>query len=134
MKVNEIANKLNTTVDTVRHYTRIGLLKPVVNKFNGYKHYNNKEVRRLSFILSARQLGFTVKDIKCIFDKSDNGKTPCPVVKAIIELRLRESNLLLEKTLALKSKMETALKKWDLQPDKDPTDSMICHLIENFEE
>lgn len=134
MKVSELAKSLNTTAETVRHYTRIGFLNPSVNKFNGYKHYSPKEEHRLSFILSARQLGFSVKDIGLILNKSDNGKTPCPVVREIIALRIHESNLLFEKTLALKTKMESAMKRWNSEPDQAPTGSMICHLIESFDE
>lgn len=134
MKVSELAKYLNTTAETVRHYTRIGFLKPAVNKFNGYKNYSDKEQHRLSFILSARQLGFTVKDIGLILNKSDNGKTPCPIVREIIEHRIKESNILFEKALALKTKMEAAMNKWKKEPDKAPTGSMICHLIENFDE
>jgi DNA-binding transcriptional MerR regulator len=134
MKVSEVANSLNTTAETVRHYTRIGYLKPAVNKFNGYKNYCTKEQRRLSFILSARQLGFTVKDIGKILSVSDKGNTPCPIVREIIELRIKESNTLFEKTLALKTRMEAAMNKWKKEPDKTPTGSMICHLIERFDE
>jgi len=134
MKVSEVANLLNTTAETVRHYTRIGYLKPAVNKFNGYKSYSKKEQHRLSFILSARQLGFTVKDIGKILSKSDSGNTPCPIVREIIETRIHESNLLFEKALALKTRMESAVKKWNLEPDVAPTGLMICHIIENFDE
>ncbi len=134
MKVSELAKKLNTTAETVRHYTRLGYLKPSVNNFNGYKHYGDLEEHRLAFILSARQLGFSVKDIGLILSESDKGKTPCPVVREIIDQRIHESNLLFEKTLALKTRMETALKKWSSEPDLAPTGSMICHLIESFDE
>ncbi len=43
MKVSELSNELNTTAETVRHYTRIGYLKPSVNQMNGYKQYGSKE-------------------------------------------------------------------------------------------
>ena len=134
MKVSELAKYLNTTTETVRYYTRIGYLNPAVNKFNGYKSYGDKEQKRLSFILSARQLGFTVKDIGMILNQSDNGKTPCPTVREIFEHRIKESNILLEKALAMKTKMEAAMHRWQIEPDQAPTGSMICHLIENFDE
>lgn len=134
MKVSELAKKLNTSAETVRHYTRLGYLSPRVNNFNGYKHYGAIEEHRMAFILSARQLGFSVKDIGLILSESDKGKAPCPIVREIIDQRIHESGLLFEKTLALKTRMETALKKWSLEPDVAPTGLMICHLIENFDE
>ena len=50
MRVKQIADALDISVDTVRYYTRIGLLVP--NKsHNGYKYYRPADVTRLRFIL-----------------------------------------------------------------------------------
>jgi len=37
MRVTELANALSTTPDTVRYYTRIGLIVPTKSPENGYK-------------------------------------------------------------------------------------------------
>ena len=66
MKVIELANTADTTVHTVRFYTLKGLLSPTKSTVNGYKNYNQNDLDRLKFILSARELGFGVKDIKSI--------------------------------------------------------------------
>jgi DNA-binding transcriptional MerR regulator len=58
MKVSNLAKALNTTADTVRYYTKIGLLHPQKSQLNGYMFYNAKQQQRLSFILTARHLGF----------------------------------------------------------------------------
>jgi len=67
MKVAQLANKLGVSADTVRFYTRIGLLNPSKSPNNGYKTFNHKDMVRMQFILSARNLGFSVEDIKVIF-------------------------------------------------------------------
>ena len=87
MKVTELAKKLNTTPDTVRYYTRKKLLTPG-KLVNGYKYYSQSEFERLKFILSARQLGFSVKDIVQIFNDADHGKSAFPLVRSIIKKRL----------------------------------------------
>ncbi|GAA4821914.1 hypothetical protein GCM10011365_18900 [Marinicella pacifica] len=134
MKVSELAQKLQTTAETVRYYTRLKYLKPTVNPVNGYKLYGVKDRHRMSFILSARMLGFTVKDIGLILKKSDKGKTPCPLVRELIELRIDEINSQLEKTIALRNTMEKAIKQWRNEPDREPTGNSICILIENYDE
>ncbi len=58
MQVQEVANNLGVTPDTVRYYTRAGLLHPFKNTTNGYNDYDNHDRHRLHFILSARHLGF----------------------------------------------------------------------------
>ena len=132
MKVSELAEDLKVTPDTVRYYTRIGLLSPVKSKTNGYKHYGKNELHRLRFILSARQLGFSVKDIDQILMEAAKGKTACPLVRDLLEKRLRETELLFQQTLALRTRMHSALRDWQNKPDQAPTGHMVCHLIEGL--
>jgi len=130
-KVTELANSLGTTADTVRYYTRLGLLAPI-RTANGYKSYSEKEQSRLRFILSARQLGFTVSDITEILKEAKHGKTACPLVREIIKERMQETEKQFQEMLKLRNKMKTALINWELEEDKAPTSHMICHLIEQF--
>ena len=132
MKVIELAKSVKTTVHTVRFYTKNGLLSPSKDLTNGYKHYSQKDLHRLKFILSARELGFSVKDIQKIINESDKGKTACPLVRSIIEERLNETEKNFQETLALRKKMKNAISKWKLKPNLEPTGFMICHLIEDF--
>ena len=133
MKVAELAKSLGTTADTVRYYTRLELLKPA-KSVNGYKLYSNKEVSRLKFILSARNLGFSVADIKEIINESEDGKSACPLVRSLIKERLEETEKQFQAMLALRGKMSSALSQWEEMEDKAPTANMVCHLIENFEQ
>ena len=133
MKVAELAKSLGTTADTVRYYSRLGLLKPA-KSVNGYKLYSNKEVSRLKFILSARNLGFSVVDIKEIINESEDGKSACPLVRSLIKERLEETEKQFQAMLALRGKMSSALSQWEEMEDKAPTANMVCHLIENFEQ
>jgi DNA-binding transcriptional MerR regulator len=132
MKVSKLATKLKVSPDTVRYYTRVGIIKPKRNRNNGFKEYDEQDQRRLRFVITARQLGFTVEDIKQILGESDKGSSPCPLVRRIIDQRLFETRQRFEETLALRSRMEEAARQWGDLPDREPTGHMICHLIENF--
>lgn len=130
MKVTELAKQLHTTSDTVRYYTKIKLITATKNQENGYKSYDIKAKQRLKFILSARQLGFSVKEITDILIESDKGHTACPLVREIVERRLAESEKQFQAALALRTKLRNAIKEWHCKPDKMPTGDMICHLVE----
>lgn len=132
MKVSQLANALKVAPDTVRFYTRIGFIKPQINQNNGYKQYSKKDQERLRFILSARHLGFTVKDIRKILEESDKGKTSCPLVRKIIETRLEETEQQFRETQALRDRMQQAVVDWKSKPNQAPSSEMICHLIEEF--
>jgi len=130
MLVNQLAKYLSVSPDTVRYYTRINLLHPQINPVNGYREYGDKDSRRLKFILSARQIGFSVNDIKHILTEADEQKSPCPTVRRLIEQRLQETEQRFEETLQLRDRMRKASEEWSLLPDRPPTGKMICHLIE----
>ena len=132
MRVNQLAKTLGVTRDTVRFYTRIKVLLPEINKDNGYREYSKKDINRLKFVLSARQLGFTVDDIQKILAQADKKKSPCPTVRRLIDQRLQETQQLFLSTVQLRERMVMAVKDWSDKPDMAPTGHMICHLIEEF--
>ena len=79
MRVIQLAKELGVSADTVRYYTRIGFLAPQKHQVNGYKEYNQENLQRLRFILSARQLEFSVNDISQIIGEAEKGRTACPL-------------------------------------------------------
>lgn len=132
MIVSELAKSLDTTPDTVRYYTRLGLLQPNKSE-NGYNFYPPHQISRLKFILSARYLGFSVADIKQILTESDDGKSACPLVRTLIKQRLAETEQQFKAMLTLRTKMKSAIKQWENMEDKCPTSDMVCHLIDSVE-
>jgi len=132
MTVNELAKKLKVAPDTVRYYTRIGLLEPCKSTDNGYRQYSARDEERLRFALRARLLGFTLRDIQQILDHADSGASPCPLVRSLIVQRVDEMREQLREAQALFERMESALEQWDQMPDKAPCGDMICHLIESW--
>lgn len=132
MRVIQLAKSLGITPDTVRFYSRIGVLNPQKNPNNGYREYSDKDISRMKFILCARQLDFSVDDIKQILAEADNQRSPCTTVRRLIEQRLQETEQQFEETIKLRDRMREAVKEWSLLPDRVPKGHMICHLIENF--
>ncbi|NOX43786.1 MAG: MerR family transcriptional regulator [Gammaproteobacteria bacterium] len=131
LTVSEISKSANVTADSVRHYVRIGLLKPERNPDNGYKLFKTDDVKKVRFIRQAKGLGFKLNDIKKIINHSHKGESPCPIVRKIIEQHIEENKTKLAELNALQKRMENALKKWQSMPDGEPDGHAICHLIES---
>ena len=132
MHVKEIAQRIGVTADTIRFYTRIGLLHPKINPHNQYKEYSQSDVERLKFVVASRALGFTVVDITTIIAKADDHQSPCPTVRHIIEKRLAETERQFQDLIALRARMNAAIEQWEHIPDRVPNGHMICHMIESF--
>lgn len=132
MRVSDLAQILEVTPDTVRFYTRKGFITPTKNQFNGYKIYNAKDKERLGFIISARQLGFSVDEIAQILGEADQGHTVCSLVRELIAQKLIETERQFQQTLALRNRLQAAITDWQSKPDIAPTGHMVCHLIEGI--
>ena len=134
MTVSQLAKRLNISADTIRHYVRSGLLNPQRDPENGYKRFTQDDLKRLQFILQAKSLGFSLNDIQTIMDQSSHGESPCPQVREIMAVRLRETEAKIAAMQATYGQMQRAMEQWKDQPDCNPTGEHICHLIEGFSE
>lgn len=68
LRIGEVAQQAGVGVETVRYYERRGLLKDPQRKASGYRQYNEEAVEVLRFIRRAKELGFTLKEIKTLLE------------------------------------------------------------------
>ena len=133
MRVNQLAEKVGVTPDTVRYYTRIEMIFPTKSIENGYKNYSTGDEKRLVFILKARHLGFSVREIKDIIAMSKTGKSPCCKVREVVQKHLDEAKLKIAELHQLSSHMQRALDTWQSMPDSMPDGNSVCDLIEMWD-
>lgn len=134
MKVKQLADRNTVNIDTVRYYTRIGLLNPKKNPTNGYKEYSALDEQRLQFILQAKSLGFSLQDIETFIKESQLGHSPCPMVREILHERIQETQEKIAQMQQNCQQMQAALASWQALPDCTPTGNHVCHLIEGLTE
>ncbi|WP_010630203.1 MerR family transcriptional regulator [Halomonas sp. KM-1] len=134
MKVSELARRAEVTAETVRHYTREGLLHPQRDPDNGYQLFDQADLERLRFIQRARTLGFSVAEIGDILAHADQGDSPCPMVRDLLASRLPQIRARIRELEALAARMEQALDAWAEMPDGTPDGHSLCRLIESFPE
>jgi MerR family transcriptional regulator, Zn(II)-responsive regulator of zntA len=104
-QVSELALKCYVSKDTIRYYAKIGLLQPQRNQKNGYQYFNEQDMKRLDFIRRAKYLGYTLKEIKHIFKESQKGSSPCPLVRDLIQQRLKSNKERLAQLIELQHHM-----------------------------
>jgi DNA-binding transcriptional MerR regulator len=68
MRIGELAKRANVNVQTLRFYEREGLLPKPGLTGAGYREYAKRDVDRVMFIRSCQEIGFTLKDVKEVFD------------------------------------------------------------------
>jgi DNA-binding transcriptional MerR regulator len=87
LKVGELARRTGLTIRTLHHYDEIGLLRPSLHTGAGHRLYTAGDIARLQQVLSLRQLGFTLEEVKGCLDRP--GFSPLELIRAHVA-RLRE--------------------------------------------
>ena len=65
IKIGEFAKLFDVTLKTVRYYEEVGLLMPAyVDIYTGYRYFSEENVDRMNEILSLKDLGFSLDEIK----------------------------------------------------------------------
>lgn len=134
MQVSQLAKKTGVSADTVRFYTKEGILRPQKNPDNGYQQYNKSDFQRLTFARKARQLGFSLKEIQAILSQADDHSSPCPMVRSLFEKHLIQVEQQIEELQLLRQRMLDAVNVWQNMPDGVPDGQTICQLIENWDQ
>jgi DNA-binding transcriptional MerR regulator len=87
IRVGELARRTNLTVRALHHYDEIDLLRPSQHTEAGYRLYTARDIARLQQIVSLRQLGLSLEEIRGCLDRP--GFSPLEVIDLHLA-RLRE--------------------------------------------
>ena len=90
MKIGEMASATATNIETVRYYEKIGLLPLPARDAANYRSYGPEHLARLSFIRRARDLGFTLDQVRELLGLADHRDRSCAAVDAIATTHLTE--------------------------------------------
>ncbi len=89
MTISEAAKLSQVTAKSIRRYEDEGLIPRAGRSTAGYRIYTEKDVHVLRFVKRARELGFSMKDIKELLGLWKNKQRSSAQVKAIAERHLR---------------------------------------------
>ena len=120
LKIGEFSKMMQVTVKTLRHYEQRGLLMPEeVDKWTGYRYYSISQMQRLNAIRDLQRQGFTLEEIKELFD--DGAQTPgVELLTQKIEETERQLQLLVERRRQLLNwldshKQKNTMEKFNIQ-------------------
>lgn len=85
----KLATATGTKIETIRFYEKIGLLVAPERTASNYRSYGPADVDRLSFIRRARDLGFSLDQIRALLDLSDDRSRSCCAVDEIAREQLQ---------------------------------------------
>src|SRR5215813_454583 len=110
LTIGKLSKLTRVNIETIRYYERTKVLPAPPRTDSGRRVYQSSDVRTLAFLRRARELGFSLDDIRALLRLGGPGKASCREVRQIAahhldDIRakigdLRKLERLLAKTVA----------------------------------
>ena len=113
LRIGIVARDAGVSVDTVRHYERLGVLPPAQRTASGYRLFPAATVTRIQLVQNALAVGFSLTDLAGFFRQRRGGAAPCAEVRragARVLARIEAQLATLEHA---RTQMRAVLRDWD---------------------
>ena len=117
------------TAKTIRYYEEIGLVAPVTRRANRYRDYGVQDVRTLSFLKRARNLGFSVEDCRALTALYTDRDRKSADVRALATTRMLDIDRKINELIAMRHTLKHLVDRCggDELPDCPILDDLTGH-------
>ncbi|MGK6356686.1 MerR family transcriptional regulator [Sphingomonas sp. DT-207] len=126
LTIGDLGRATGTKTETIRYYERIGLLPKPPRTSGNYRDYGQAELGRLSFVRRARDLGFSLDQVRALLSLSDDRTRDCAEIDRIAEAHLQEVDRKLADLTALRRELKAVIDSCDGGSVAD------CRIIETL--
>jgi Cu(I)-responsive transcriptional regulator len=109
MNIGALARAADTKAETIRYYEQIGLLSAPPRTSGNYRDYSTGHVNRLTFIRRARDLGFSIEQIRALLGLADQKGQSCEAVDVIAREHLADVKRKLADLSALRRELDSLI-------------------------
>jgi MerR family transcriptional regulator, mercuric resistance operon regulatory protein len=87
--IGELSRRTGCNIETIRYYERIGLM-PAPPRRGRYRSYGQDDVGRLGFVRRARELGFTLDEVRALLGLAAGGQASCAEARDLAAAHLKD--------------------------------------------
>lgn len=110
LKISEVSEQTGLSAHTLRYYEKHGLVNASNRSAAGYRFYTDSDVRRVQFVKTARNTGFSLDDIGQLLSiRVDKQSHSCQEVTDITEKKLLQVNAKLAELESMQQTLELLL-------------------------
>ena len=128
MTMGKLAEKYSINRETIRFYERKGLFPQPMRSSSGYRLYDSNAEKTLSFLLRAKDLGFTLQEIKALLALRVANTEKCSLVKSQAHSKIEQIDAKLDFLKKMRKSLEILVATCE---NKSKTSG--CPIIENLE-
>jgi MerR family mercuric resistance operon transcriptional regulator len=125
MPIGEFARRTDCAIETIRFYEKIAIL-PKPRRRGRYRLYETADIGRLVFVRRARELGFTLDEVRELLRLSGAGAEACGEVRDLAVAHLKDVRARIADLKAMARVLADAVKRCDAGTDA------ACPLIETL--
>lgn len=111
--IGDMGKATGTKIETIRYYEKIGLLPKPARTTGNYRDYGQVELGRLSFIRRARDLGFSLDQVRALLGISGDRSCDCAGIDRIAKEHLLEVDRKLADLAALRKELKAVIDSCD---------------------
>ena len=126
--IGALAQQTRCNIETIRFYEKIGVLPKPARTEGGHRVYGRAHVERLTFVRRARELGFTLDEVRALLRLAEAADVPCAEVKDLAATHLAGVRTKIADLRAMQKALTTLIAECDLRGDA--ADLPGCPLIE----
>lgn len=104
--IGQLAARTGTKAETIRYYEKIGLLAAPPRSGGNYRHYDAAAAQRLGFVRRARELGFSIEQIRELLGFAIDGEHDCATVDDVVRAHLDDIARKLRDLQALEGELQ----------------------------
>lgn len=129
MNIGEVASMSEVNSKMIRRYEEHGIIPKAGRSLAGYRQYSDKDVHVLRFVKRARELGFSMKDVKQLVGLWRNKSRPSAQVKNIALKHQTELERKLKEIQSMLNTINNLIEHChgDERPDCPILDGLDCH-------
>ena len=106
MKIGALAQRADVGIDTIRYYEREGVIPQPRRRESGYRQYGEGDVIRLRFVRRAKQLGFTLPEIRELLDLTASAADDMAGLNMRAQEKLDDVNLRINELLRVRDALQ----------------------------
>lgn len=126
MRIGELARATGTKAETIRYYEREGILPAAGRTDSNYRDYSDEHLATLTFVRRARELGFSMAQVRELLALSDHDDKPCQDVDQLVQQQLVEVERKIADLTSLHGELHDLLRSCEADRIRD------CRIVESL--
>ncbi|HLI98571.1 MAG TPA: helix-turn-helix domain-containing protein [Bradyrhizobium sp.] len=127
LTIGQLAKSTGVNPETVRYYERIGLIARPRRTEGGHRTYDREAMRHLAFVRRARELAFSIAEIRALLTLAAPGHHSCAEVRDVASAHLVNVRAKIADLAKLEVILSATIAKCGDRPPDCPILDMLDH-------